>query len=135
MNYSRQREIVKDILQASYDHPTAEEVYLEAQKVHPGIGIATVYRNLNQLVDAGEIRKIPLGNGNDRFDGHLEEHYHMLCTSCGRLQDLRPSEEKLAELRKLAEETFGLKQSNRATFAPTVMEGVCDKCRRSKKVV
>ena len=133
MKYSRQRSIVLDILKNSYDHPTAEEVYAEAQKIHPGIGIATVYRNLNQLAEAGEINRIALGNGNDRFDGHLEEHYHLYCRECGRLQDLRPDTKKLEELKSLATEAFGLKAGNKATFSPTVMEGVCDHCRKKKK--
>ena len=132
MKYSKQRSVVLEILKNTYSHPTADEVYAEAQKVYPGIGIATVYRNLNQLSEAGEIRKIPLGNGNDRYDGHLEEHYHLLCRECGRLQDLRPSKDKLESFKKMVEETFDLKVGNKATLSTTPLEGVCDICRKKK---
>ena len=135
MKYSKQRSMILDIMQNTYEHPTAEEVYQEAQKVSPGIGIATVYRNLNQLAEMGEIRRISLGNGNDRYDGHLEEHYHMVCNSCGKLQDLRPSKEKMDALKKMAEDTFGLKVGNKAVLNTAIMEGVCDKCRKAKKAV
>ena len=130
MKYSRQRSIVLEVVKQNYNHPTAEQVYEEAKKVCPGIGIATVYRNLNQLAEMGEINKIYMGDGNDRFDGRLEEHYHMRCRNCGELRDLMPSAEKLEELRKMAVETFGLKASSKATFNPVVMEGVCDHCRK-----
>ena len=133
MNYSKQRSIILDIMKNTYSHPTAEEVFAEAQKISPKIGIATVYRNLNQLAEIGEIKKITLGNGNDRFDGHLEEHYHLVCKHCGRLQDLRPSPEKMESLRKLAEETFGLKVGNKAELSTTIMEGICDSCRKGSK--
>ena len=135
MKYSKQRSVVLEILKNTYEHPTAEEVYTEAQKKYPGIGIATVYRNLNQLADLGEIKRISLGNGNDRFDGHLEEHYHMVCKCCGRLQDLRPSKEKMDKLNEMANELFGLKASNKAELSSTVMEGICDNCRKVKKAI
>ena len=135
MNYSKQRSIVLDIMKNTYDHPTAEEVYAEAQKVYPGIGIATVYRNLNQLAEMGEITRISVGNGTDRYDGQMDEHYHLVCRNCGRLQDLRPNKSKLDDFRKLAVETFDLKASNKAELSTAIMEGVCDKCRRAKKAV
>ena len=130
MNYSRQRSAVLDVVKQNYNHPTAEEVYEEARKLHPGIGIATVYRNLNLLAEMGEIRKIAMGDGNDRFDGRIEEHYHLRCKHCGKLQDLMPPEEKVEELRKKALEAFGLKASNKATFNSVIMEGVCDQCKK-----
>ncbi len=130
MNYSKQRSIILDIMKNTYSHPTAEEVFEEAQKVSPGIGIATVYRNLNQLADMGEINRINLGNGTDRFDGHTEEHYHLVCKSCGRLQDLRPSKEKMDLFRKMAFDALGLKASNQAILNTAIVEGVCDTCRK-----
>ena len=63
MKYSRQRNIILDIVKNSYDHPTAETVYKLARKELPSIGIATVYRNLNQLVDSGEVIRISLPGG------------------------------------------------------------------------
>ena len=135
MNYSKQRSIILDIMKKTYDHPTVEEVFEEAKKVYPKIGIATVYRNLNQLSEMGEIKKIALGNGNDRFDGQLEEHYHMVCTKCGRLQDLKAPPEKMSALRKQLIDAFGLKVSNQASLSSAVMEGVCDHCRKSNKAI
>ena len=133
LKYSKQRNAVLNIMKNTYEHPTAEEVYEEARKVYPGIGIATVYRNLNQLADAGEIKRISFGNGNDRFDGHLEEHYHIVCRECGRLQDLRPAKDKIDAFKKLAEETFGIKASNQAELNTAIFEGLCDNCRKAKK--
>ena len=59
MKYSRQREIIKDlILKKKYEHPTAQEIYDEIKKEEPTISLATVYRNLSFLSDTGVIRKI-----------------------------------------------------------------------------
>ena len=135
MKYSRQRNIILDIMKNTYQHPTAEEVYEEAKKVLPEIGIATIYRNLNQLVEIGSIKRISLGNGNDRYDGHLEEHYHLICKCCGRLQDIRPKKEKLAMLKEAAREAVNLKDENMASLNTATLEGICDNCIEKDMVV
>ena len=71
MRYSKQRELILDIVRSNAVHPTAEWVYEHARKVMP-IGIATVYRNLNQLADAGLIRCIPSPDGAERYDGRTD---------------------------------------------------------------
>ena len=58
--YSKQREEIINILKESYAHPTAEEVYLLAKEKNPSISRGTVYRNLNFLVEKGEIIKMYL---------------------------------------------------------------------------
>ena len=132
MNYSRQRSIVLDIMKTHYTHPTAEEVYEIARKELPSIGIATVYRNLNQLAEAGEIIKIPQPGGVDRFDGRVEEHYHMRCPSCGKLEDLFVKEgQDMKALIALACKTFGIKEDGRIGFGSVLMEKPCEKCRKA----
>ncbi len=132
MNYSRQRNIISEILKNSYDHPTAEEVYALAVKELPTMGIATVYRNLNQLEEMGEIKRIPIMEGSDRFDGHLEEHYHMLCKCCGRLTDLRADDATIEKARNSICDAFNIKDRN-IELSPILLEGVCDQCKKAKK--
>ena len=72
------------------DSPTAEWVFKEAKKQMLTIGIATVYRNLHALVEQGEIERIAVPGDMDRFDGYMEEHFHMKCIKCGSLVDLEP---------------------------------------------
>ena len=58
IKYSRQRESIKSSLMQRYDHPTAETVYLDIKEEFPNISLGTVYRNLNNLVEKGDIKKI-----------------------------------------------------------------------------
>ncbi|MBF1142098.1 MAG: transcriptional repressor [[Eubacterium] sulci] len=130
MKYSRQRNIILDIVKNSYDHPTAETVYKLARKELPSIGIATVYRNLNQLVDSGEVVRISLPGGVDRFDGHLDKHYHSICPDCGRLTDLNGADEhSLTKLKDDMSKAFGLDAANEIKFRSVILECKCDKCR------
>ena len=61
--YSKQREIILEVLKNRKDHPTAEMLYNEIAQEMPGIGIATVYRNLASLYKTGKIQKIETMQG------------------------------------------------------------------------
>ena len=87
MKYSKQREVILATVQQNSVHPTADMVYSMVKQAHPNISLATVYRNLNLLAQNGLLTKIKVANGSDRFDGRTDEHYHMLCQSCGRVFD------------------------------------------------
>ncbi len=88
IKYSRQREYIRDFLAGQKDHPTAETIYRNAQKEFPNISLGTVYRNLAQLEQLGEIKKLSTGQGPDHFDGNTSPHYHVICTTCGSVIDL-----------------------------------------------
>lgn len=86
--YSRQRESIKEYLANTEDHPTADMIYTKIREIYPNISLGTVYRNLNLLVDQGEIIKLTCGDGSDHFDYKKRPHYHFVCKTCGRVIDL-----------------------------------------------
>ncbi len=86
--YSRQREAIKNFLAARHDHPAAETIYLNIREEFPNISLGTVYRNLALLSEMGEIRKISIGSGPERYDGNIQPHYHFICKCCGSVLDL-----------------------------------------------
>ena len=88
LKYSRQREVIKEYLASTKEHPTADTVYLHVRKTFPKISLGTVYRNLNLLADTGEALKITTPDGGVRFDATTTPHYHVLCCKCGCVQDL-----------------------------------------------
>lgn len=83
-----QRQIIAEELRRLANHPTADEVYEAVREEHPGIGRATVYRALSLLADEGQIGRVRINNGADRFDHRAFEHYHVRCTCCGRVDDV-----------------------------------------------
>lgn len=105
LKYSRQRESIKSCLMARCDHPTADALYTSIREEYPNISLGTVYRNLNLLVELGEIRKLSCGNGADRYDADLTPHYHFVCRSCGAVHDLPLA--LLSDVEKQAEELSG----------------------------
>lgn len=88
LKYSRQRESIKANLMNRQDHPTADMVYDDIRKMYPHISLGTVYRNLSLLVSLGEVTRIAMLSGADRFDGNTEPHSHFICKKCGQIFDL-----------------------------------------------
>ena len=88
LKYSRQRESIKACLMGRKDHPTADALYTSIREQFPNISLGTVYRNLNLLVELGEIRKLSCGDGTDHFDYDTSPHYHYVCKKCGKIVDL-----------------------------------------------
>ena len=88
MKYSRQREAIKQYLSSRIDHPTADAIYMALREEQPNLSLGTVYRNLSLLSSMGEIRKIRCGDGADHFDADIRPHYHVICSRCGKVEDL-----------------------------------------------
>lgn len=100
LKYSRQRESIKNCLMGRYDHPTADTLYMAIREEYPNISLGTVYRNLNLLVELGEIQKLTCGDGADHFDAETSPHYHFLCKDCGQVSDM--AMENMDELNTIA---------------------------------
>ena len=64
---TKQKEIILDILSKKENmfHPTAQDLVKLVLDANPTIGQATVYRNINKLVEEGILLKIPTTNNED----------------------------------------------------------------------
>jgi len=124
LKYSRQRESIKTCLMNRHDHPTADALYMSIRETDPNISLGTVYRNLNLLVELGEIRKLSCGSGPDRFDADTHPHYHFICRECGEVQDL-PMETS-SHVNDLAQGCCHGRIDSHITY----FYGVCDECMK-----
>jgi len=88
MRMTKQRRAILDVLQNTRSHPSADWVFGQIRKKLPRVSLATVYRNLHQLAEAGLIQELSVGGGRSRFDWETSLHYHVRCVDCGRIDDL-----------------------------------------------
>jgi Fur family peroxide stress response transcriptional regulator len=86
--HTRQRSGVFAYLQAATCHPTAEQVFAAVRGEMPRISLATVYKALEALVDAGLAARIAHDSGAARYDARSEAHYHLRCEHTGEVRDL-----------------------------------------------
>ena len=122
-----QRQIVLQTVLKMHDHPTADNVYAAVAAEHPSISKATVYRNLNQLAGQGEIRRVPVPNGADRFDFNTSEHYHVHCEKCGAVFDVHMPQ--VVDLLGQVEDASGVEVRR----FDILFEGVCKACREAEE--
>ena len=73
-----QRRVISRVLSAATDHPDVEQVYRRAADIDAKISIATVYRTVRLLEDAGVIERLDFGDGRARFEETRDEHHHHL---------------------------------------------------------
>ena len=85
---THQRETILQKLRSVTSHPTADELYDMVRQHIPHISIATVYRNLEWLVENGYAQKIEVSGRQKRFDGTPQPHYHIRCLTCGKVDDV-----------------------------------------------
>lgn len=121
MRYSKQRENIKYGLKKFCIHPTAEELYFELKPQNSALSLATVYRNLNQLAGAGEIKKIEGLSGQVHYDHNINEHFHVICLKCGKVDDLFFEPEKLKQILSKQNEFEILSYD-------IIVKGLCKKC-------
>jgi Fe2+ or Zn2+ uptake regulation protein len=122
-----QRSLVLETVKELRRHVTADEVYDTIVKQYPHISRGTVYRNLNLLSEIGEIRKVEIPNGADRFDYQCHEHYHARCVRCGQVLDVEL--EFMADLEKSIQDTHGFAFIGH----DIIFKGICRACRESRK--
>lgn len=97
-----QRRIVLEVLQASADHPSAYEVQQRTEKQRR-IALATVYRSLNALTDAGLVTRHIFADGKTRYErAGRDAHPHLIAVDSGEIVEVDD-----VNLRQLLKEEAG----------------------------
>lgn len=83
---TRQRLLVLEILKEVPGHPDAGAIFQEARKRDDRISLATVYRSLALLKEAGLVEENHLGEDHGHFEAIQDSHhYHFTCINCGKV--------------------------------------------------
>lgn len=98
---SQPRNQILEIFLKTEEHPTINDLYDRVRKKHPEIGLATVYRTMKIICDAGLARQTDFGDGRKRFEHKYQHqhHDHLICLQCGRIIEVvSPKIEKLQDI-------------------------------------
>ncbi len=125
MIYSKQREMILDVIRESDRHMTPEEIYRACVERGDRVSSATVYRNLGQLADAGAIQKISIKGEPDRYDRTVKPHDHLICRKCRRICDVETQ-----GLREYLEKATGC----RILSYNLSMEYICRECQSEEEL-
>lgn len=131
---TRAREaIVKVLEEREGAHMSIEEIYEAVHRDNPDVGLTSVYRTLEILVDLSLVRRLDFGEGRARYESNFGEeghHHHLVCKRCAKVIDYTDfvSEEVslIEKTQKALEDKYGFKiESHMLQFW-----GVCPSCAK-----
>lgn len=106
LRVTQQRMVLLAILMDSADHPNADELLARARAVDDSVSLATVYRTLSALEEAGLIRKLTLESEPSRYEiTPAAEHDHVVDIDTGEVIEI--ASEDIARLRREMLERLG----------------------------
>lgn len=84
------REIILETLEGTNEHLSPEDIYNKIKEHYPAMGLATVYRTLEMLIELGLVNKMDFGDGRKRYEltekvSSKAHHHHLVCSSCGKI--------------------------------------------------
>lgn len=120
---TEQRQVILEELKKTNSHPTADEVFLMVRQRLPRISLATVYRNLELLSEHGIIQKLEWSGRQKRYDGNFQNHYHIRCIKCGRVEDVG------IDPLKVIEDYFQKATDYKIVDYRLEVLGICPKCK------
>lgn len=116
------------------EHLTAEEIHDLAKEKNPEIGLATIYRTLQVLVELQVIDKVSFDDGFVRYelgktgkDSNSHHHHHAICQRCGAVISFEG--DLLEKLEKALYDTEGFT----VTDHEVKLLGYCRECTKKKE--
>lgn len=86
---TQQRDAILETIRAAAGPLTVDELHEHAQREVSNLGIATVYRTIKLLLEAGQIHTVTLPDGQSRYEAaDLGHHHHFRCRRCEQVFDL-----------------------------------------------
>ena len=122
------RRAVVDLLAEQHCCLTAQEIHERLRATRRRVGIASVYRVLEQLVQLELVQRVEIGDGMTRYeplhpDG-VHHHHHVVCDDCGKVEAF--SDDALERAIDRTAGRLGFKARHEV-----VLHGACADCRSS----
>jgi len=96
---THQRRAIHKVIQDSGRPVGPPEIFELARAQAPGLGIATVYRCINRMLDEGTIVTVDLPGEAPRYEmAGKDHHHHFRCNACNKVYDLLACAQQFADL-------------------------------------
>ena len=128
------REIVLGILRNTGKHLSAEDIYIDAIKANPSVGLTTIYRTMDLFTQIGVVQKFDFGDGRAHYElasnPIKKNHYHhLICMKCKTILDYTDFVNEELDLMKKTEEALTTKYQFKIFYHTIHFYGICKKCQ------
>lgn len=125
-----QRELIFKVLQESRAHPSVELLFEKVKESYPALSLNTIYTTLDLFERKGLIKKFNVGANIFRYDADTRTHAHVICTECGRVDDINGT---IADLIKSIPGEVESRSSFAIKYGELNLFGVCPDCGGREK--
>jgi Fur family transcriptional regulator, ferric uptake regulator len=124
---TRQRSALSELLARTPEFRSAQQLHAILGEEGESVSLATVYRNLNALAEAGEVDVLATEGGESRYRRCLrtEHHHHLVCRRCGHTVEVAES-----QVERWAAQTARRHGFTEVSHA-IELHGICEACRRA----
>jgi Fur family ferric uptake transcriptional regulator len=122
---TQQREAIVDAFLRSTGHVALEDLLTSARKRNPGVGLATVYRTVKLLEEAGLAHARQFGSGHTLYElaGERHHHDHIICQQCNHIVEFESDEIEALQERVAKRHGFNITRHRHEIF------GLCEKAQ------
>ena len=106
---------------SEYGHLSISKMYALVKEKFPSISLATIYKNVNTMIDNGFLKEVKIIGDDSRYELNYGEHSHVICRECGMVVDIDLDE---SEIFKEASKRSNIKVDS----SSMVFYGICQKC-------
>jgi Fe2+ or Zn2+ uptake regulation protein len=117
-----QRLVIHRALRELDRHATADQVLEAVRDRLPGVSLPTVYATLELFEQLGVVRRVSGPSGPALYDPRPDPHHHLVCTRCGRVEDVE------ARLDLSAADRAARRHGFRPAHSEVVISGLCADC-------
>lgn len=123
---TRQRSALAELLERTPEFRSAQQLHALLAEQGESVSLATVYRNLNTLAEAGEVDVLTAEGGETRYRqcARTEHHHHLVCRRCGHTVEVAET-----QVERWATQTARRHGFTEVTHAIEI-HGICATCRQ-----
>ncbi|AXH12623.1 Fur family transcriptional regulator [Halarcobacter bivalviorum] len=107
----------------SNGHMNIDELYKKLLEKFPSISLATIYKNVNAMVEKVFLNEVKIPDAKSVYELAKEEHSHLVCSSCGMIEDIMIDTSILQSSIK-AQSAFKIQNVD------VVFSGLCKSCQK-----
>ncbi|MDO9056360.1 MAG: Fur family transcriptional regulator [Sulfuricurvum sp.] len=104
-------------------HITIDELYQMIREKFTSISLATLYKNVNTMLDVTLIREVKIAGQKTKYEIEKESHAHVVCKSCGELKDIAVDPLSLLQ-KSMAVNHYKMDEVS------IVISGICPECQK-----
>ena len=103
-------------------HMSVDELYTAIKKKFPSISLATVYKNINAMLEKAFILEVKIPNHKSKYELSKMSHSHVMCEACGKVEDIS------LDLQAVAQKAANL-SSYKINDDALILTGICPNCK------